>query len=307
MPKVIQISSLIPKSYQTLAREARKREINIFGFNIRPKGSPNQGQLFFFKFPKYSDKGLINTDEVIRTFGTEGYNLARHAHEKVWQVLPSGACGNFAVCVDPNTVRIESDNCIVVTGDKSLVQDVTLKGSNSSIVVDCNGLRSFLSPGSAHVRTTDSEFERSSKTSSIDTDGLTITTSGNSRYSKCGNLSVTESPGSTLHRVYDTKVQGSPSFNGKELRDVEVTASDGASLKNCKDVKIDGCPNARLEDCGSIDQVELSPYVRITRTRDLAKLSRLPRRKIVEGSVLPSGLIERIPFIGKYFVPTISA
>lgn len=310
MPEIIKVNSLIPESYQILAREARAKRINIFGFKVKPpKTSPcSKSQLFFFRFPRYSDKSVINLSEAIGAFGvTSAYDIAKQAHRQIWQVLPEGASGNFVVCVDPNTVRIESDNCIVANGNKSYVRDVVLKGSNSSIVVDSEGLRSDFSPESAFVRTSSSEFEKSGKTSSIKSRGLTVRSSGKSRFSKCVELCVTESPESAFHRVHNTEVQGSPNFEGKRLSGVIVVDSKGSFLEGCKDLTLQGSEGARLTDCTNLEQVELSPHIRIARTHSLAKISKLPNRQIEEGKVLPAGFLERLPFVGKYLIPTLSA
>ena len=307
MPIEIHKSKLLPPAYLPLVEEAKKKRINTLGFRVNIPGIKSTGgEPFFFKFPRYSDKSILNLDEVIKTFGDAGYEVARKAHKLTWgHLLPeSGAIGNFIVNADPKTVRIESDNCVVVNGLVSSLKEITLKDCDGSFVFECEGLRVSSSPGSAFVSVSDSEFDRSPKTSAIHSTFLDVDKSGRSRYSKSGRssdsltgkLTVTNSPGSAFHRVYNSSVENSPSFTGKHLDNVIVKDTKSAGLTHVSNTSIDKCEGIKATDCSDIDSITLSPFTIVSRTHSISKIGELPKREIVEGKVLPSGFSEKIPW-----------
>ncbi len=306
MPLEIHKSTLLPQAYLPLVKEAKKKQINIVGFRVNLPGIKNTGNdPFFFKFPRYSDRGILNLDDVIRKFGPAGYEVARRAHKSTWEhILPDGAVGNFIVNVDPHSVRIESDNCVAVDGGKDLLKEITLKNCDSSFLIDCEQVRASSSPGSAFISVSNSEFDRSPKTSAIESDSVYVNESGRSRYSKSGcspsslieKLTVTGSPGSGFHRVYNSAVTDSPSFKGKRLHNVEVIGSKGAKLTDVRDISISECEGIQVAECSDIDSITLSSFTIVSKTHGIIGIDDLPNREIIEGKVLPSGLRERMPW-----------
>ena len=306
MPKITQKSDLLPQAYLPLQKEARSKKINIVGARVNLPGIKSTGnEPFFFRFGRYEEDGLLNLRDVLQTFGTDGYKVAERAHKSIWEhLLADGAVGNFIVNADPNSVRIESDYCTVVNGDKGPVKGVTLKDCDGSFVFACEGLKSSFSPSSSFVSVFNSRFNRSAKTSAINSAFLFVDESGNSRFSKSGRpkyevtgrLDVTGSPGSAFHRVYTSKVKDSPGFYGKRLDDVVVLGSKGGKLIDVSTTGIEGCDKIEATDCSDIGSITLSPFLVASKTHGIATIDRLPNREIIEGNVLPSGLRERMPW-----------
>ena len=297
MPITIEKSKLFPQSYLPLIQEARDKKINILGCRVAQ--TPYQSVPFFFKFPRYSDKSILNISEVVKAFGTQGYDAAKQAHESIWRVLAEGGEGNFIVNVDPYTVRLEGDRYIVANNKKSTLRNIFLKYSDSTLAVDCENFKASFCPNSGFVLTSDAEFDKSGKTSSVKSHELFVDACKNSWYSHCENLTAITSPSSSYSRVYSSTIEACPEFKGRNLNRFIAVKSKGASGENSKRITIDSSEGAAVTGSTNIDNLRLSPFVRVHKTHDIREIRELPKRQIIEGKVLPSGFLERIPLIGK--------
>ena len=249
-----QISALevMPKAYHGVIKEFYGKDIkpNTIVVKIFDKGQNKEVAIPF----RFNGNSLRNADGLIRQLTPkvgekQAYEILAEVQKTGWKLLRKDSRGNFLAHLNPDSIKLESNNCLVykssglelVNSDGSfsiLSNNAKLNGSAFSSLINSTACSSINSPGTV--------FRESH--------GCTVSDSTLVEFIRCLASDVSKSKGVKLDECNQidvensSKVDGINSFDSHVIgsKKVVLVGSSGLCIEEANDLEVQLCKDSGI-------------------------------------------------------------
>lgn len=314
--------AIMPRPYRTKLKELYGSDFNTLVYR-----TPSQGKNVEREYFRFNGSTLLDVDKLKTKYGSR---FIAEVQRKAWDIFPSKSHGNFLVYVNPEQVKLTSNNCLVYKSP-----DIKAVKSDGSLFVLSPGSEAINSPGTRYIQSPSCQTFNSPSTTIRNSNLCIVSDSTVAEFIKClGCVSdkskqvkltdcksidiegselvsgtgvddsyVLKSKNIKLQEGNNLSIEGVNGLEALECKDSNVKNSSEIKLADSEGLKIADCKKTKLSECTNVG-AQLCEALEVLRTSDKPELRKLYNR-LIKDNELVLKWYEKMPFIGKAFVPAI--